>query len=66
MDCERWHQYKLDGQFELSHEGPWLHNNEKVCERVKLYDFKWSALREATRSFLFIYLNMVVYIVLLN
>ena len=45
------HQYKLHGQFEFSHEGPWLHINEKVCEKVKLYDFKWSALREATLSF---------------
>jgi hypothetical protein len=56
----------LDGQFELSHEGPWLHNNEKVCERVKLFDFKWSALREETCSFLFIYLKTNVYNVLLN
>ena len=24
----------------------------KVCEKVELYDFKWSVLREATRSFI--------------
>ena len=42
---------KLHGHFRFSHEGPRLHINEKVCEKVKLYDFKWSALREATHSF---------------
>ena len=24
----------------LLHEGPWLHINEKVCDKVELYDFK--------------------------
>ena len=31
---------KLHGNFGFSHEGPWLHINEKVCEKFKLYDFK--------------------------
>ena len=31
---------KLHGNFGFSHEGPWLHINEKVYEKVKLYDFK--------------------------
>ena len=31
---------KLHEHFGFSHEGPWLHINEKVCEKVKLYDFK--------------------------
>jgi hypothetical protein len=48
-------------------EGSWLRNNKKVCEKVELYDFRWSALRESTR---FIYINththMTVYIVLFN
>jgi len=43
---------KLHGYFGFLHEGPWLHNNTKVSEKVELYDFKWSALREATRSFI--------------
>ena len=33
-------EIKLHGHFGFSHEGPWLHINEKVCEKVKLYDFK--------------------------
>ena len=31
---------KLHGRFGFSHEGPWLHINEEVSEKVKLYDFK--------------------------
>ena len=50
---------KLHGYFGFLHEEPWLHNNEMVCEKVELYDYKWSALREATRYFI---LNMTVYI----
>jgi len=29
---------KLHGYFGFLHEEPWLHNNEKVCEKVELYD----------------------------
>ena len=42
---------KLHGHFGFSHERPWLHINNKVCEKVKLYNFKSSVLREATHSF---------------
>ena len=31
---------KLHGYFGFLHEGPWLHNNVKVSEKVELYDFK--------------------------
>jgi hypothetical protein len=24
----------------ILHEGSWLHNNKKVCEKVEIYDFK--------------------------
>ena len=34
-------------------------------KKVELYDFKWSALREATQSFI-LYMNMTVYIALFN
>jgi hypothetical protein len=45
---------QLHEHLQILYEGSWLCNNKKVCEKVELYDFKWSALREATR-FLFIY-----------
>jgi hypothetical protein len=55
----------LHEHLQILHEGSWLHNNKKVCEKVELYDFKWSALQEATQ-FLFICIYMTVYIVLFN
>jgi hypothetical protein len=30
---------------------------KKVCEKVELYDFKWSASREVTRFFVFLFLS---------
>ena len=62
---EKWNKSCME-HLHLLHEGPWLRINEKVCKKVELYDSKWSDLREATRSFIFLYINMIVYIVLFN
>ena len=48
---EKWNKSCME-HLHLLHEGPWLRINEKVCKKVELYDSKWSALREATRSFI--------------
>jgi hypothetical protein len=39
------------------HERPGLCDENKVCEKVELYDFKWSAFREATRFIMFLFLS---------
>jgi hypothetical protein len=30
----------LDEHLQILHEGSWLRNNKKVCEKVELYNFK--------------------------
>jgi hypothetical protein len=30
----------LHGHLQILHEGPWLHDHELVCKKVKLYDSK--------------------------
>jgi len=36
---EKWNKSCME-HLHLLHEGPWLRINEKVCEKVELYDFK--------------------------
>jgi hypothetical protein len=31
---------RLHEHLQILHEGSWLRNNKKVCEKVELYDFK--------------------------
>jgi hypothetical protein len=31
---------RLHEHLKILHEGSWLRNNKKVCEKVELYDFK--------------------------
>jgi hypothetical protein len=57
----------LHGHLQILHEGPWLHDHEEVRKKVKLYDFKRSTLREATRFLLFMFIYIMnVYIVILK
>jgi hypothetical protein len=48
---------KLHWYLFFLHEGPWLCDEKKVCEKVEIYDFKWSAFREPTRFFIFLLLS---------
>jgi hypothetical protein len=48
---------KLHWYLLFLHEGPWLFNKKKVCEKVELYDFKLSVFREATHFFMVLFLS---------
>jgi hypothetical protein len=58
---------KQHEHIQILHEGPCLHDHEEVRKKVELYDFKRSALQEATRFLLFMFIYiMTVYIVILK
>ena len=38
--CNMGSERKSHGHLQFLHKGPWLCDNEKVCEKVKLYDFR--------------------------